>query len=232
MVPGIKPDKGRPRVTKPIVIAAAGGFGREVAWLIEDINQAEPTWELLGFVDDSTSSLPEGYQVVDSIAGWLNQNRKDVSIVVAIGEPSSRRRVTMLLEQAGARFATLIHPTVRRSRFVTIAPGSMICAGCIFTTNIEIGRHSIVNLDCTIGHDSRLGDYSSLMPGVHVSGEVNLGEGVYVGTGANLINGINVGEWAVIGAGAVVSSDLPAAQICVGVPAKPIKANPRAPVSG
>ena len=35
---------------KDIVIIGAGGFGREVAWLIEDINKIEPQWNILGFV--------------------------------------------------------------------------------------------------------------------------------------------------------------------------------------
>lgn len=34
-------------MSKKIVIYGAGGFGREVQWLIERINQQEPTWEIL-----------------------------------------------------------------------------------------------------------------------------------------------------------------------------------------
>lgn len=38
---------------KDIVIIGAGGFGREVAWLIEDINRIKQTWNIIGFVDDN-----------------------------------------------------------------------------------------------------------------------------------------------------------------------------------
>ena len=37
---------------KKIVILCAGDFGREIAWLIEDINAQKPTYEILGFLDD------------------------------------------------------------------------------------------------------------------------------------------------------------------------------------
>ena len=37
---------------KKIVIVGAGGFGREVEWLIKSINQVNPTYEMIGFVDD------------------------------------------------------------------------------------------------------------------------------------------------------------------------------------
>lgn len=213
----------------PIVVVAAGGFGREVAWLIEEINADAPTYEFLGFLDDHATSTPEGLPVLDTVGGWLARDRRDVQLVCAVGEPATRLKVVARIEQAGLAFATLIHPTVRRSRFTQIGAGSIVCAGNIFTTNIRIGRHVIVNLDCTIGHDSLLDDFNSLMPGVHVSGDVHLGRGVYVGTGACFINEITVGAWTVVGAGAVVSSNLPGGQIAVGVPAKAIKANPRAP---
>ncbi len=61
--------------------------------------------------------------------------------------------------------------------------GTVICAGCILTTNIKMGNHVQINLDCTIGHDVIMDDYATLAPGVHVSGYVSLGKRVYVGTG-------------------------------------------------
>ena len=37
---------------KNIAIYGAGGFGREVACLLNIINEKEPTWNLVGFFDD------------------------------------------------------------------------------------------------------------------------------------------------------------------------------------
>ena len=42
---------------KDIVIIGAGGFGREVAWLIEDINKVNNEWNIVGFVDDNKSII-------------------------------------------------------------------------------------------------------------------------------------------------------------------------------
>lgn len=36
---------------KNIVILGAGGFAREVAWLIEEINNKNAEWNLLGFIE-------------------------------------------------------------------------------------------------------------------------------------------------------------------------------------
>jgi len=213
----------------PLAIVGAGGFGREVAWLADDINQDKPTYDFIGFVDDTTTSTPEGYPVLADTARWISDGRTDVHLVCALGDPVARWKVVRRLSAGGFQFATLIHPTVKRSRHVRIAPGGMICADNILTTNIDIGAHALLNLDCTVGHDSHLADYISMMPGVHISGDVTTEIGAYFGTGAVAINGVRVGAWSVIGAGAVVSSDIPRSMIAVGVPAKPIKPNARAP---
>ena len=40
---------------KKIYIVGAGGFGREIVWLIERINEETPTWDIAGFIDDDVS---------------------------------------------------------------------------------------------------------------------------------------------------------------------------------
>jgi acetyltransferase-like isoleucine patch superfamily enzyme len=103
----------------------------------------------------------------------------------------------------------------------------VICAGTILTTNITLGDHVQINLDCTIGHDVELEEYATLAPGVHVSGCVRIGSGAYVGTGAVIINGdqeqpLTIGTGAVIGAGACVTRSVEPGTTVVGVPAKPM----------
>ena len=38
---------------KDLVIVGAGGFGREVAWLVEEINEVSKEWNLVGFIDEN-----------------------------------------------------------------------------------------------------------------------------------------------------------------------------------
>ena len=121
----------------------------------------------------------------------------------------------------------MIHPRVEMSRWVQIGEGTVICAGNILTTNIILGQQVQINLDCTIGHDVVMGDYTTLAPGVHVSGWVHFGKRVYVGTGAVMINGIEdtplyIGDDVVIGAGACVTKSIESGT-WGGVPAKPLR---------
>ncbi|MBD7984587.1 acetyltransferase [Sporosarcina sp. Sa2YVA2] len=208
---------------KDIVIIGAGGFGREVAWLIEDINKVNKEWNIIGFVDDNKNiqdTEVNGYKVVGNIE-WL-KNQK-LNVVNAIGDPIAKKKVIERLADSENTFPVLIHPSVIMSERITFGEGSIICAANILTTNIEIEKHVIINLDCTIGHDAILGNYTTVLPSVNVSGFVKTEDCVSIGTGSAVIQGVTIGENTVIGAGSIVVKDLPANCTALGAPAKPIK---------
>lgn len=210
---------------KDIAIYGAGGFGREVAMLVEQINQHTPSWNLTGFYDDGlvAGTAVYGYKVLGGLPD-LNNTGKELSLVIGIADPEIKKKIITQISNPYISYPVLFHPTaLAGQKDVRIGEGSIITAGAILTVNIHIGVHVIINLSCTIGHDAVIGDYSSLMPAVNISGEVEIGEGVFIGTGANIINQLKVGAATIIGAGAVVTESLPAHCTAVGVPAKPIK---------
>ncbi len=207
---------------KKIVIVGAGGFGREVEMLIDQINEMSQQWEFLGFIDDekATGTRIGGAKVLGSISKIAQM--PDVWVVLAIGNPKAKERILSKLDP-NQQYATLIHPNVLIGKRVEIGAGTIICAGNIITTDIKIGRHVILNLGCTVGHDTEIGDLCSFMPAINISGEVVIEGGVYVGTGAKIINQLSIGTQTIVGAGAVVSKTLPANCTAVGIPAKAIK---------
>lgn len=205
-----------------IYIVGAGGFAREVAWLIEDINEKNPTWEIAGFIDenkDNVSKELNGYLVLGDIE-YLNKQEK-ANVVIAIGTGEVRENLSKKIKNH--RYPILIHPSVIKSKYITIDEGTIICADSIITTNIEIGKHVIINLDCTIGHDVILENYTTILPSVNVSGNVVIDERTMVGTGTAIIQGLKIGKDSIIGAGSVVVKDIPNGCTAVGNPAKPIK---------
>lgn len=211
---------------KDLYIIGAGGFGREVAWLVERINEIEPTWNLKGFIDDNTAihgSLQDDYSVIGG-CDYLMNITHEVWVVCAVGSAKIRQKIIEKLKNyANVKFATLIDPSVMRSERVDIGEGSIICAGTIITVDISIGSHVIINLDCTIGHDDIIHDFVTIYPSVNVSGNVVVGECAELGTGMQIIQGKSIGRESIIGAGAVVIRDIPEKCTAVGSPAKPIK---------
>lgn len=213
---------------KDIAIFGVGGFGREVLTLIQDLNKVNPQFNILGFFDDGhpKGEMVNGYQTLGGV-NELNKWPTDISVAVAIGTPSVKKKIIHNIKNTNVSFPTLIHPTVLIGdrNYVKIGKGCIICAENILTTNIEIHDFVILNLACTVGHDTIINDYAAFMPSVNISGEVNIGESVYVGTGVKIINQLEIGENAIVGAGAVVAKSLPANCTAVGVPAKVIKMN-------
>jgi len=209
---------------KNLVIVGAGMFAREVSWLVRDINQAQPgTWDMVGFWEHGTErigQLVHGIPIVDPRA--LEQYLPDLYAVAAIGDPAVRERAALEAERFGCRFATLVHPSVYYDRHtVEINRGSIVCAGNILTVDIVVGSHVIINLDCTVGHDSVIEDYVTISPGCHLAGHTTIRRSALLGSGVVTAEGCVIGAGSIIGAGAAVVRDIPAGVTALGIPAKP-----------
>lgn len=206
---------------KKLVIIGAGGFAREVAWLVDEINKQCRTFELIGYLDENIENhnkVLNGYRVLGGLE-WLN-DKSDLYYVVAVGNPVIKKGIIKRIQEYSVMPTTLIHPSVIQSTSNSIGEGCIICAGNIITVNVVIRDHVIINLDCTIGHDAVIEDYCTILPSVNISGNVKLGQCVEVGTGSAIIQGIGVSEKVILGAGSVVVKDIRDTGTYVGVPAR------------
>lgn len=194
---------------KDIVIIGAGGIGREVAWIIEEINEVNPTWNIIGFVDDNSEMWGKelnGYRVLGGL-DILDKLESKPEVIVAIANCRVKKDIVSRLN-GKFDFATVIYPSVRISRFIEIGQGSIIYPGVIFTVNTKIGNHVVISGNCGIGHDTVIGDYSSVLWGSYFSGYDVVGEECFVGVGAKFIQGIKIGSGRRVEAGTVVVENI------------------------
>ncbi|UTW67109.1 acetyltransferase [bacterium SCSIO 12643] len=205
-----------------IAVFGAGGFGREVLMLINQINRVEKKWDFIGFFDDGheKGTLVNGYEVLGGIED-LKMVKDSISLVLGVGSPKVKKDVLVQLNQnTMLSYPTLIHPNVEIGENYKMGNGCIITAGCILTENFELGDFVTLNLCCTVGHDAVIKNYCSFMPNVNISGETFFSEGVYVGTSATIINQKKIGEWVTVGAGAVIIRDVPNKVTVVGNPGR------------
>ncbi|MCB0977317.1 MAG: NeuD/PglB/VioB family sugar acetyltransferase [Acidimicrobiales bacterium] len=207
-----------------IVIAGAGGHGREVLDVLEDMATAGADVSVVGFVDDAPAH-PERITARGAVLleGFGDVRAEGAHYVVGVAGAAGRRALVARAEAAGLRAASLRHPSVVSGSSNIVGEGLIAFPLASYTTNITFGRHVHLSRCSTVGHDCVFGDFVTVLPGANVSGDVRLGDDVWVGTGATILQGVSVGSGTTVGAGAVVTRDLPPDVVAFGVPAKPVR---------
>jgi sugar O-acyltransferase (sialic acid O-acetyltransferase NeuD family) len=212
--------------TKRVVIIGAGAHGREVAEILRQPSQQGKAPEVLGFVDD-TPALQ--HQVIDELpilgdwAWFQGIDRSEVAVICASGFSHTRKMLVERAKACGFGFANAISNVAYISPHSKIGEGVVIHQHAIACRGTLIEDHAILNLGSIVSHDTRIGCYGTVNPGVSLAGNVSIGEGCYLGIGSSVIQGISIGPWTTIGAGAAVVRDLPDNVTAVGVPARVIK---------
>lgn len=121
--------------------------------------------------------------------------------------------------------------------FTSMGEHSFLGSGVVVEGYTEIGKFTAINAQCHITAKASIGDYVflSLLVGTANGRRIQwyrdipnieqgpiIERGVRVGLGAMILPQVRIGEEALIGASALVTKDIPAFKIAVGVPARVI----------
>ena len=104
--------------------------------------------------------------------------------------------------------------------FVCLAP-QVICYNADKITlgsKVTVSQYSYL---CTASHDITSLDRPLITKPIKICDFAWVCAGAFVGPGVTL------GDGAVVGAGSVVTNDLPAEMICMGIPARAVRARPK-----
>ncbi len=217
------------RTRSDLIVLGAGNVARELVDIIADINSHQRLeggmeFSILFFAEDvpkQRAELGPNANVITS-KEVLRLDRKRVQLVCAAGDPA-RAHWIAAYEAAGFEFARVIHPAVTLSDRAVVGDGAIIYPGCFVSCGVKIGRHVLVQANCSIMHDVEIGDFSTLCPGVHLGGYARVGERSFIGIGAAVVDRVTIGQNTTVGAGTTVIADLPSDVIAVGSPARVIK---------
>ena len=195
---------------KNIVIIGAGELGKQIVWLIEDINKEVPTYLILGFLDDDYEKKGMefyGYKVLGRVAllGQLSE-KMPLSAVIAIQDGSARKQIV----QENASFEnweSIIHPTSVIASTSTIGVGSVFFPQVTVSVDSKLGVFGLYNIHSTISNDCFIGNYTSLMSGVIISEHSNIGDECLLGAGSCVYPYITVGNKSKVPVGAIVQKD-------------------------
>lgn len=124
-----------------------------------------------------------------------------------------------------------------------------VCAGAHIGQNVSLGQNVFIGNHVTIGDDCKIQNNVSVYDNVHLEKGVFCGpsmvftnvynprsliqrkneyrstrvcEGATLGANCTIICGVTIGQFAFVGAGAVITQNVPAYALMVGVPARQI----------
>lgn len=190
-----------------------GGFVKEVFYSINKKTKFEPY--ILNDIDGSLQNFI--------------QNKYDTKYLLCMGNPNDRENIYNNFKKYNIDIEDYLDYYISNNvdlldkESVNIGKGSIICSGSILTCNINIGKMTHINLNCTIGHDVKTGDFLTCSPGVNISGNCNIGNNVLIGSNSVIKEHIHIGNNIIIGMGSVVTKNLVEPGIYVGNPCKKIK---------
>lgn len=211
---------------KDIAIYGFGGFGHEVACLINHINRACPTWNLIGYIDDGVEAGTScKYGKVLGNCDTLNAWDKPISVVIAIGSTKYLEIVSKKITNPNVDFPNLIAPNVFYfdEESVVMGKGNIITFGCRFSCNIRIGDFNVLNGNVSLGHDACIGNYNVMFPETRISGQTTIGDRNFFGARTFVAQCLKLGNDCRYGAGCYVLRKTKDGNLYMGNPAKKIE---------
>lgn len=196
-------------------IYGAGGLGREVLVLAQQLNQSS-RWETIFFIDDVTDE-----KVVSGVPvhRFALLDLASTEVVIAIGEPAARERLAEKV-LAKTNLATLIHPSVFIPHTTQVGAGAIICDHAFVSCDVSIGENTLLQPHSSVGHDNHIGMHSVLCGNATLGGNCQLGQRVFVGMNSSIKEKTTIGNDVILGMGCVVLSDIAAENVVVGNPAR------------
>lgn len=208
---------------KEVAIYGFGGFGREIATIINSINKISPTWRIIGFFDDF---VPVGtknrYGAVLGNINKLNSWDKPLNVILAIASPTILNRLVASIDNLNIVFPNIFAPTVLFFDYksIKLGQGNIICHNCRLSCDVKLGSFNILNGAVSLGHDVIIGNFNVMQPDVRVSGKTTIGNFNFFGVRSLVLQKITIGNNTCIGTGSVVIRKTKDGMTYFGNPAK------------
>lgn len=191
--------------SKRIAIIGAGELGQQIAHLGKKNN-----YNIVGFFDDYVKdSIIDGLCLLGSISDIDVKSEAFDELIIAIGYNHFETRKSLFDKlQKKYPFATIIDKSAIIDPTATVDAGSVIYPNVVIDKQVHVGKNVLLNLSCTICHNSDIGAHSYIAPAVTLAGYVSIGECVFLGVGTTIIDNMTIADNVLVGAQALVNKDI------------------------
>lgn len=160
---------------------------------------------------DGETKLYNHFEIITEI-GALKEYFKNESpfFITAVGSPRKRQEISQYLESSGGKNISFISSKALVSKYSDISEiGVIIQPNCQISSSVIIEKGVFINVRGMIGHDCRIGKYTTLSPDVKLLGNVRVGENCVLATGVTVMPNVKIGNNVKIGMNKLVTEDVP-----------------------
>ena len=141
----------------------------------------------------------------------LKEHFKTVSpfYIIAIASPRKRKEVADKLKDYGG-----INVSYFSSKSIISEHSDISEKGVIIQINSQISSEVVleegvfINVRCMLGHDVKIGKYTTLSPDVKILGNVTIGEECVIATGVTIMPNVKIGNNVKVGMNKLVTEDI------------------------
>lgn len=207
-------------------IYGTGGSGREVYDIITMNPTTKEYWSEIIFIDDTKEKGTfRNCRMMPFEDLQHDIEKDDIKIVIAVGEPTSRKKLYDRVIKNGIQLATVIHPLAQISASAKIGNGAVIQENVTVSSDAVVEDNAYINSKSIVGHDAHIGMHCQISSFSIVAGGTQVGKETYIGISAAIRDHIRIGHNVIVSMGAVVVKDVRDNMVVMGNPAREIAEN-------
>jgi sugar O-acyltransferase (sialic acid O-acetyltransferase NeuD family) len=208
---------------KSLAIIGSGDLGQQIAYYAISDNHYD---KVIFFDDFSTSKTVNGFLIAgnsDCIEKEFLLKSFD-ELIIGIGYKHLEIRKKMYERFDGKiPFGKIIHSSSWLDKSSKIGVGCVIYPRCSIDANVVIENNIIINIGCTVAHDTRIQNHCFLSPRVALAGFIDVEEQCVLGINSTIIDNIKIIAKTQIGGGTVVIKSIEKPGLYVGNPMRFIR---------
>ena len=200
-------------------IIGSGGFARETLLLSKTINNNN----ISKFDDIFFVEFDDYYkhEMIDEtkVLKLSSCDFSNFRFVIAIADNKIREKISIQLGNQ-VKYTSLVSPNSFLSSDIIHSDGLIVMPYSYITCNVKLGKHAQLNTSCSIGHDTEIGDFLTMVSGSRVAGNNLIGDRVYFAANSSTKQGLRISGDTKIGLNSAVVKDIDRPGTYFGIPAK------------
>lgn len=209
-----------------LFIYGTRGAGVEVYDLVTRNDKIKEKYSAIYFIDDFIEEKEYyGTRTIHFTSCSEYIKNDNAEFIIAVGEPSSRKKLYDKIKLAGYSLTTLIDETAIVSDTAKISEGCVVNAYAVVSSEVIIKENCFVMFESIVGHHAVIESNCVICPKATVGGYSRVGTQTFLGLGSSMMQRVNIGDDAIIGLGTVVFKDVENGATVLGNPARVTKGN-------